>query len=249
MSDILPLRTRSLGVIALVATGLSACSSATDAGARAGSLSLSVTTKQQPAASADIVIGVGASPLVVTKAQIVVRKIELMSANASATCTDSDDDGCAEVEVGPALVDLPLDASVKTDLAANVPAGNYTGVEVKIGPVRSGNSRSQAFIAAHPDFAGLGVRVEGTYEGRQFTFTSDVDAAIEANFGSSVAVGGADGISNLTIAIDVASWFRSGSTTMDPSNSANKARINSNIAASFRAFSDDDHDGFDDRRH
>jgi hypothetical protein len=53
----------------------------------------------------------------------------------------------------------------------------------------------------------------------------------------------------LTIAIDVASWFRSGSTTMDPSNSANKARINSNIAASFRAFSDDDHDGFDDRHH
>ena len=249
MSAVHSLSRRHLGLIAVTVAGLSACSSATDAGARAGSLSLSVTTRAQAGASSDIVIGVGTSPLVVTKAQIVIRKIELLTASAAAACTDSDDDGCAEVEVGPALVELPLDASVSTDLSANVPTGSYRGLEVKIGPVRSGNRRSQSFMAAHPDFAGRSVRVEGTYEGRSFVFTSDVDTGIENNFSSPVTIGGAEGVSNLTIAIDVASWFRNGSSTLDPSNSANASRIAANIASSFRAFGDDDHDGFDDRRH
>ena len=247
MSPVFPF-TRSFGLIVLSAASLAACSSATDL--QTGSLSLSVTTKpQQSSASADIVVAVGSSPLVISKAQLVVRKIELLTASAAAACTDADDDGCAEVEVGPFLLDLPLDASVKTDLNAKVPAGSYRGVEVKIGPITSGNRRSESFISAHPEFAGRSVRVEGTYEGRSFVFTSNVDAGIEAGFSSPVTVGGTDGISNLTLAIDVASWFRNGASTMDPSNSANAPRIAANIAASFRAFGDDDHDGFDDRRH
>ena len=244
-------------IVACAVLGTSACSDATTGGAR-HPLTVSLTTQAQGAAAdrvlADITIALGTTTLVITKAQVVARRIELAPADA-ATCAGTaeagDDhgesnDGCAEVESGPVLLDLPLDASTKTNITASVPPGSYRGLELRIGPVSSGNRRSVEFLTAHPDFKNASVRVEGTYNGKAFVFMSPVDARIETLFSTPITVDASS--PNVTVAIDLTSWFSDGAGgTLDPSNSANASQISTNIASSFHAFEDDDHDGHDDR--
>lgn len=239
-----------------VAIGASACSDATTSGARRA-LTVSLTTQAQGALAnrvlTDITIAAGVNSLVITKAQLLARRIELAPVNATgcagATEAGDDDasveDGCAEVEVGPTLLDLPLDATTSTKITASVPAGTYRGLEVRIGPITSGNRQSVEFLAAHPDFKNASVRVEGTFNGKAFVFVSPVDARIETLFSAPVTVDATT--PNITIAIDLSTWFSDGSGgTLDPSNSANASRISGKIARSFHAFEDDDHDGHDD---
>lgn len=253
-----PSNTNMRRVAALLSAALvaGACSDATTSGARRA-VTLSVTTQAQGAvadrALADIAISVGTSSLVITKAQVVARRIELAPANATACATTAEagdddaevEDGCAEVEAGPTLLDLPLDASTKTNITASVPAGTYRGLEMRIGPISSGNQRSVEFLVAHPDFKNASVRVEGTFNGKAFVFLSPIDARIETVFSTPVTVDGSS--PNVTVAIDLTNWFSDGSGgVLDPSNSANASRISANIANSFHAFEDDDHDGHDD---
>lgn len=244
-------------LILLVASGAVACSDATTAhGGRA--LSVSITTQAQGAVAsraplADVTVAIGGSSLVITKAQLVARRIELAPVNASscagvAEAGDDDgsvQDGCAEVEVGPTLLDIPLDASTKTNITTSVPAGTYRGLEIRIDPISSGNRSSTAFLAAHPEFKNMSVRVEGTFNGKAFVFMAPVDARIETLFSAPVTVDANN--PNVTIAIDIANWFSDGAGgTLDPSNSSNTSRISANIASSLHAFEDDDHDGHDD---
>ena len=245
-----------------VVAGVSACSEATSSGGR-HPLTVSVTSQAQSGAAADrvpagaalgdVTIAVGGNSVVITKAQVVARRIELAptSASACAGTTESGDedadveDGCAEVEVGPTLLDIPVDATTKTNITASVPPGTYRALEIRIGPITSGSRSSQAFVLAHPELKNASVRVEGTFNGKPFVFTSPIDTRIETAFSSAVTVDATN--PNVTVAIDVGNWFSDGSGGMlDPSNSANAARISANIAGSFRAFEDDDHDGHDD---
>lgn len=248
---------RRASALLLATLGAAACSDATTSGARRP-ISLSVTTQAQAGATADraladITVALGSSSLVITKAQVVARRIELAPVSASA-CAATDEagdddaevqDGCAEVEVGPSLLDLPLDASTKTNVTAAVPAGTYRALELRIGPISSGNRRSMEFLAAHPDFKNASVRVEGTFNGKAFVFMSPIDARIETLFSTPLTVDASS--PNVTVAIDITNWFSDGNGgTLDPGNSANASRISANIASSFHAFEDDDHDGHDD---
>jgi len=249
-------------LLVCVVVSASACSDATGSGGR-HPFTVSLTSQSQASAAAnrtpasgalsDITIVVGGNTLVLTKAQVVARRIELAptSASACAGMTEAGDDdahvedGCSEVEVGPTLLDIPVDATTKTNITASVPPGTYRALEIRIGPITSGNRSSQAFLVAHPDLKNASVRVEGTFNGKAFVFTSPIDTRIETAFSAPVTVDAAN--PNVTIAIDLSNWFSDGSgVTLDPSNSANAARISANIAGSFRAFEDDDHDGHDD---
>ena len=240
-----------------IATSAAACSDGTTAH-QGRALTVSLTTQGQGAVAdraplADVTIAVGANSLVITKAQIVARRIELAPAAVSAcagVAESGDDDtsvedGCAEVEVGPTLLDLPLDASTKTNITASVPPGTYRALEIRIDPISSGDRASTAFLVAHPEFKNMSVRVEGTFNGKAFVFMSPVDARIETLFSAPVTVNANN--PNVTIAIDITNWFSDGAGgTLDPSNSGNASRISANIANSFHAFEDDDHDGHDD---
>lgn len=252
-----PSTTLRRGLMIVCATlGATACSDSTTSAAR-HPLTVSITTQSQGVvadrALADITIAAGTNTLVITKAQVVARRIELAPADA-ATCAgtaeagddDADiEDGCAEVETGPVLLDVPVDASTKTNITASVPPGTYRGLELRLDPVSSGNRRSQEFLAAHPDFKNASVRVEGTYNGKAFVFMSPVDARIETLFPAPITVDASS--PNVTVAIDLSNWFSDGAGgTLDPSNSGNASRIAANIAGSFHAFEDDDHDGHDD---
>jgi len=222
-------------------------------------LTLSVTTKgtsgvavpSGSGVSAAIQIGSGANSLSITQAQIVLSRIELSTAGSCATMGEEDD--CAELGLGPTLVDLPVDATTQVMLEdAAVPAGTYSGVQAKLDAVQPDDDEpgAGAFLTAHPAFKGISVKATGVFTDASnathaFTFTSGVDAEMAATFNPPVTL--AADTKNFTIAVDIASWFKDASgAVIDPTNPANAEAIERNIRRSARAFEDDDHDGVDD---
>lgn len=201
----------------------------------------------------------GADVLVITKAQLVLARIELervgatCSSDAAAGDEHGDDDTCAELELAPSVVDLPVNGTVATALNVTVPAGTYSSFEARIRPVESNGGRdgagTAAFLAAHPDLAGVSVLVEGTFNGKAFTYRGSPRAKLESDFNPPLAVTTAG--ANLTVHVDLANWFKSQSGAfIDPSTGnaggTNASLISANIMRSFRAFRDDNRDGHDD---
>ena len=236
----------------LVAGNLVACADSTGTGGvRPVSLSFS-TGGLTPGATAARFAGTGApDPLVITKAQLVLSKSELERAGVTCVGTmKADEDSCPDLKLGPMLVDLPLDATTRMALTVSIPAGTYHQFEAEIDAITSENEgntqESAAFLAANPNFRGVSIRVEGTYNGAPFVYTTGVESAIELEFNPDMVVDGTT--KNLTVHADMSRWFLNGSgVRIDPttanSGGANKSLVDENIKRSFDAFEDDDHDG------
>lgn len=235
-------------VLTSAAVALAACSSSPTSSARKA-LSFSFATQPATAAaSMDVTVGDGTNTLVITKAQVVVRKLELKR-SAAATCpeTDTSTDDCDEVKAGPFLVDLPLTAGATSTLNGSIPAGTYRELELKIHKPTS-TTADQAFVTANPNFADASVRVEGTYNGTAFVYTSKVTAQIELEFNPPITLD-ADN-KNVTIKVNLASWFMNGTSVINPTTAnpgqPNESLVNNNIRSSLRGFEDDDRNGHDD---
>src|SRR5881397_2099690 len=147
-------RVRGALWLAPVALTLTAC----DATAPKTSqpVSLSVTTKGASGMNAAIQIGSGANSLSITQAQVVLARIELSTAGSCATTGEDDD--CAELQLGPTLVDLPVDATTQVMLEdVAIPAGTYSGVQAELDAVNPDDDEpgGSAFLTAHPDFRGI----------------------------------------------------------------------------------------------
>jgi hypothetical protein len=194
----------------------------------------------------DVTVTIGANTLVITKAQLVVRSIKLKKTE-TLECSDDDgiDDDCDEIKLGPMLVDLPLTANGVTSVTATIPEGTYREVSFKIHKPDDDNAEDLAFIAANPTFERTSIRVEGTYNGQAFVYTSDVSERMEVEFESPVTINADD--QNVTVQLDLSSWFEVGGQIVNP-NTANKGGANENavrdnIRASMRALEDDDRNG------
>ena len=247
--------TSALSLLSLAS--LAACGDSTGT-AGSGPMSLSFSTvpaASATASSASLAVTVApASPIVITKAQLVISKSELARIGASCvssttTTTESD---CPDLKLGPMLIDLPLDATAKGVLAVNLPAGSYQQFEAKIDAVMNETegdpALSAAFLAANPQFRGVSVRVEGTYNGQPFVYTSAAEGELELTFNPALVVDGSGG--NLTVHVDLSSWFKNtDGTTIDPrsatAGTAAKETVDNNIKRSFDVFEDDDRDGRD----
>lgn len=235
------------GVTALSLGAVSACSDAT--GSRRVPLSLSFATKSFGAKpnvmspsgfKADLVVGTPGD-LVLTKAQVVVDGIEL-SHNDGPNCEGTGEFECEDFDQSPQLVDIPLTSGVKTQLTVPVPEGTYERLDAHIQVPESGDASVAAFLAAHPEFAGKSVRVEGTYKGTPFVYTAPIDAQLELKFNPPLVVSSTS--KNITVDVDVASWFKNSTgLALDPADPANAATIAANIRRSFNVFEDDNEDG------
>lgn len=206
---------------------------------------------QRPAAVQAHVAGpadtlvVGADTLIITDAEIVLREVELRRALAD-SCLD-DDDACEEFETGPVLVALPTSPGVRQQFALEIPADTYDRVEFDLHKPSDDDPADQAFIAAHPDFADISVRVQGTFNGTAFVFTSDVNEEQELVLSPPLVVSEDVG-TNLTVFVDLSAWFRTVTGALVDPATANKGEPNENlvrdnIRTSFEAFEDPDLDG------
>jgi hypothetical protein len=257
-------------LLALAAIGATeACSDVSGGNRRA--VQLSVTSKTSsgivasvsPGTAFDLKVG-SAGDLILTKAQVVVDDIELNqkdgdNCNGDFENQNDDDnsqtgdenvdhtDGCAEVTGGPLLIDIPLDNSVKPVLTVPLAAGTYTGLDIKIAPA---DADETTFNGANPTLVGKSVRVEGTFKGTPFVFTSPIRAAVESRFDPPLVIDATT--RNATVNIDVAKWFLdSNGNAIDPTlaapGNATQRQIENNIRASFHAFDDDNESGIDDQ--
>jgi hypothetical protein len=203
----------------------------------------------------------GTDEILVTKAQVVVKDVKLKTV---AVCDDDDDDDdddkrkpgdddddddCPTIRVGPFLVNVPVSGTDGGRVAVEVPAGTYSAVRFDIHKVSSSDSADRAFRVANPDFRDISIRLEGTFNGRAFTFVSDVNAKLDVPLTKPLTIG--EGGDDVTVTIDMTEWFvRPSGGLYSPAegNSAGfvRAKIQNNIRNAFRAFRDKDRDGKDD---
>lgn len=224
-----------------------ACADTTSPGANR-TVTVAFATRPAAALSQGASFDITAGPIVVTRAQLVFSELEMEPVGASCangTSMEPDEDHCPELKVGPTVVDLPLDASAKSILSVAVPAGSYEEIEFEIDAVSTHSDDDPqavaAFLAAHPDLEGVSIRVEGTYNGSPFVFTTGVEVEMELEFTPAIVV---DGTTNaLVINVDVASWFRTETGAwIDPrtanAGGENKSKVDENIEKSFDAHED-----------
>lgn len=230
---------------AVAASALLACADGTGPGGER--LTLSFTNQSLAAGLA--ARPSGAAAVVITRATVVLSELELEPADLT-TCIrdDDDDDGfeCEEIESGPYLVELPVNNTVRTALSVAIPAGQYREIEYEIERPDDDDSDDRAFLAAHPSFRDVSIRVEGTYSGAPFVYVGRFEVEIELEFRPPVVVDGTS--NNITVAVDMSRWFRTASGGVIDPNTANRGGPNeslvaNNIRFSFDGFEDDDHDG------
>jgi hypothetical protein len=230
-------------------TVLTACSDATSTNRVPLSFSFATTPLgARPSVGApvsfDLVVGT-AGDLVLKSAQVVVDGIEL-SHTDGALCNGTGDFECEDVDQSPQIVDVPLTTGVKTLLTVPVAEGTYQRLDAHIGLQEHGeHGNVSAFVTAHPEFQTNSIIVKGTYKGKDFTYASPINTDLELHFNPPVVVTAAS--KNITVDVDVASWFKdSTGAALDPSDPANAAVISANIRKSFDAFEDDNEDGKND---
>lgn len=245
---------------------LTACGDAsqdpTSAGGGATSLSVSFvaqgTALKTNAAGNAVLVGTSADTMVITRVQLVLDKVKLRKSGVAA-CPDSmsassqrgrssDDRGCSRMDLGPMLLDLPLTGAATSLLGVTVPAGAYRSLEFELDDINASSRATQAekdFLAAHPEFRNATVRVTGTYKGTAFTFVSKAQAEVEFEFEPSLVVKA--GVNdNVSITLDLGSWFKQASGAVLAPTVANQAAIDQNIINSFSAFGDRDGDARED---
>jgi hypothetical protein len=238
-----------------VALLLTACSDAGSGPAGDAQVSVNLATRAATAAAGAAALSApetytdtGGNTLVIDRVQLVLREVELENETHQSACdtTSSSEGDCAEIELGPFLVDLPLGVGgAARTVTASVPAGTYDEVKFKIREPDNDTDADAAFVAAHPDFAHTSVKVEGSFNGTPFTFVSDLEAELKLELNPPLVVDGS-GTTDLTLFADLGTWFRdAGGTLLDPSSVSGQT-VADNIAGGFHAFEDENHDGSDD---
>ena len=127
--------------------------------------------------SPDVTVG-ATGDLILTKVQVVLDKIEL-DRNGTSSCVaeieDSGDDHaavgeeCEDVSRDPVLIDIPVDGTLHAVLNVPLSEGTYAELEAKLEPAPA---TATAFNSTNADIVGKSVRVEGTFKGTAFVFTS-----------------------------------------------------------------------------
>jgi hypothetical protein len=190
----------------------------------------------------------GTNTLVITRVEVVAREIELRRAGIASCDSSASTDDCEYFSTSARLVTIPLAPGATQMLSVDAPAGTYSSVRVKVHKV-SDDPGDLAFLAANPTWPeDQSIRVSGFYNGVAFTFLSDVNFDAEEDLQPAIVVDGATP-TNLTVRLDLARWFRNGSTgpLIDPATAGdgggNKSLVENNIKDSVEAFEDDDRDG------
>ncbi len=252
-------RTTFVAVSALAAAALAACSDSSSPSS-GGQMNFNVATRSATAASSMALATTGTpetftdgtNTLIIDQVQLVLREIELKRVESTTTCGESSSDHCEKLELGPILLDLPLGGigGAARTFSVAVDTGTYDEVEFEIHKPSDDDASDVAFLQAHPDFAGVSVKVTGSFNGAPFTYLSDLNAEEEIEL-SPPLVAAESAATDLTLLVDLNGWFRDAiDGLVDPGSAnaggANESLVENNIQATLHAFEDEDHDGSDD---
>lgn len=227
-----------------------------------GSVTLSVAVATPAVGSAlvrspalfDVVLNDGASELVLSRVAMVLREVEL-ERQFDDDCDDhvaGSDDDCEEFSTGPMILELPLDGSVDRVLSiAGVPADTYDEVEFEIHKPEDDSAEDIAFLQANPDFRRVSIRVEGTFDGEPFVYTTDLSEEQEHALVPPLVITDGSAPTNVTFSVEVSGWFvGTGGSLIDPRSAneggPNESLVEENIERSIDLFEDRDRDGDDD---
>ena len=262
-----------MGVIVSVAMGIvAACGEGAPTGLGPGpgspeaeqnqattSLSVLVPTSDGVGSAAlgpafDLMLTDGGNSLVITRAAMVLREVEIKLRNDDG-CDDSSSgsDDCEKFEVGPFLLELPLDGSMEhVAELADAPAGVYDELEFDFHKPEDDTGADLEFLRRHPEFKRVSIRVEGQFNGKHFVYLTDLNEEQEVDLVPPLVVDGSSSSTNVTLVVDLDTWFRRGDGSLVDPATANKGRANEdlvedNIERSIEGFEDDDRDGRDDR--
>ena len=146
------------------------------------------------------------------------------------------------------LVSLPLNGQVNTAITIAPDTGVYDEIDFELHKPESGGDDG-AFLSQHPDFDGVSIRVRGTWNGQSFTYESDLDVEQEQELADPIVVSDTTTSTNVTLVVDIRTWFRVGGVVVDPRTAnkggQNESVVKENIKNSFKAFEDRDRDGDD----
>ncbi len=251
---------RRLLILTPLVTALAACSDPTQF-ELTGGVAVSFATRDPRvaptppfapsiAAFFDDTVTSGSDTLIIARARIVLREIELKRTETPDCDVEPEPVGCEEIELGPVLVDLPLEQGAEQRFFVELPTGNYSRIDFELHKPDDDDPADLAFITANPEFADQSIRLEGTFNGIPFSFMSDVDAEQELDLTPPLTVAETVAV-NVTIRIELDSWFRTATGTLvDPATAnkggQNESLVTENIKQSLEAFEDDDRDGDDD---
>ena len=169
--------------------------------------------------------------LILTEAKFVVRQLMLKNINGSDH----------NVNLGPFVVNLDLRQDVIVVGIARIPAGDYDKIKFQIHKPNPNEN------IPDPDFTEgnnrrFSVVTKGSYNNVPFVFKSDVTTATSIDIENRPVT--IDQLVNITVRLDVYSWFMDNGALIDPSDENNRNIIKQNIKNSLRrAFRDANLDG------
>lgn len=248
-------RWRTTFAVAAALLGVVACSDATGPGS-GDSVTLSATSGGGGSSASTSLAGPsfsieqsdGTNSLTLTRVAVVVRDVELEAVDAECAEEGGEETVCRDFESGPVLLELPVDGSVATVATVDVPEGTYDEVEFNIHRPTRGSEEDNALLQSHPDFEEVSIRVEGDYNGDSFVFEQDLMETQERTLSPALEVSGDGSSVNLTLRLDVTTWFTDGEGDLVDPETANKGGSNENlveenIKTSIDLFEDGDRDG------
>lgn len=241
------MKTLSVSLGLVTAIGLLGCSD----GGPGKSVSLSFAGRQASVTAAPAVFSSPASSaadvLVITKAEVVLREIELKAVETADCDLVPEPAGCEEFEVGPIRLNIPTTAGATAQVSVDLPPGTYKEIDFEIHKLTS-DQVDATFAAANPDLVGKSIVVTGTFNGNAFTYVSDLDVEQEIALVPNLVVTETTTSNNLTVQVNLGNWFRNSSGALiDPATAnkggQNESVVKENIKRSMKAFEDKDHDG------
>lgn len=182
----------------------------------------------------------GDNILIIDQAKFIVRKLELEQGEG-----EGDHGEDFDVNLGPFVVNLDLTQKVVVAAVAVIPAGNYHEIKFQIHKLSPNESVSDPdFVEGNPPHNRYSVIVRGSFNGVPFVYKSWVTFAREIEFENQpISLSEVTSV-NITIKLDLFTWFDSNGVILDPTDPANRPLIDQNIRESFRsAFRDLNKDG------
>lgn len=225
---------------------------AADAAAVSGDAAMSAGVSAQvvSAAGGVQVVGSNGDTLYIDSVRVAIANVRLRKAGV-VSCLDSlaparpnaeveEHSGCARLDLGALVMDLPLAESDTAPVKAAIPAGSYSGMKLDVKRLRlrsSATAADSALVLAHPEMADGSVRVVGRYHGAPFTYLARMSAEIEFRFSPplDVAAGAPD---NVTVVMHPDRWFLSQNGALLAPVSSNFGAIQGRIARSLEAYGD-----------